>query len=130
MTARPAPKGLGVDGRRLWKQLTTSYEWDECEERLHTVEMCCRTLDLAQRLQATIDAAESLRTRGSAGPHHQVQMPEVQSLVSVRAQYTALMKSLMLSEADVPEHGAQKGGPMSRSESGRKAANARWSRYG
>ena len=130
MATLPAPKGLGVEGRRLWKTLTTSYDWSQCPERLHTVEACCRTLDLAQRLQATIDAAESLRTRGSAGPHHMVQLPEVASLVSVRAQYVTLTKSLCLGEADVPEFGAVSGGPMSRSESGRKAANARWSRYG
>ena len=128
VTARPAPKGLDTAGKKLWKQLTENYDWADCEERLHTAEMACRALDLAQKLQGIIDSAETLRTKGSAG--QQVQIPEVQSLVSVRAQYTALMKSLMLSEADVPEHGAQKGGPMSRQESARKAASARWSRYG
>jgi hypothetical protein len=131
VTKYPAPKGLATGGRKLWKQLTESYDWTECAERLHTAEMACRALDLAQRLQAVIDESESLRTRGSAGPHHKVQIPEVASLVSVRAQYSALMKALMLSEADVPEEGSStRSGPMSRSESARVAAAARWRRSG
>lgn len=122
-----APTGLGTEGRKLWRKLTEGYDFTDCQERLPTVEMACRTLDLVQRLQADVDALETLRTRGSAG--QQVAAPEVGMLVQTRAQYVVLMKSLMLSEADVPEEGSdRRSGPMSRSESARIAARARWQR--
>jgi hypothetical protein len=117
-----APAGLRAAGRRLWRDLQGAYDFSECPERVILLEQACRTADLVARLQKVVDEADDLRTRGSQG--QQVAIPEVAELRQHRAQLAALVKSLALPDED-------EGQPLTKSQLGRMAANARWGRrYG
>lgn len=95
------------------------------------VEEASRTADVVARLQAVVDEAETLRTKGSR--NQDVAIPELDALRAYRAQYAALIRQLEL-PLPIPDDdgpGEERTTPMSRSEAGRKAAAERWGqRYG
>jgi hypothetical protein len=89
------PKGLGVEGKRLWKAITSEFECEEQE--LIALEQCCRALDLAARLAAELDAEKSLTVTGSRGqtrPH-----PLIASTQSAWLTFGRLYASLRLPES-------------------------------
>jgi hypothetical protein len=115
-----APKGLQTAGKRFWREMNQTYEFDV--DRLVILEQACRELDLIERLQDIVSEADSLRTRGSQG--QEVSIPEVGAVKEHRSLLNTLIKSL-----DLPSEDADNG-KMTRSEAGRKAAMARWGRSG
>ena len=123
----PPPPGLQAAGTRFWDQLHAEYVFDGSPELTLLVEETARTYDIIARLQAIIDTADTLRTRGSRG--QDVAIPELDALRAYRAQFAALVKQLALPGPDDDEDGdTGRDRPMSRSESGRVAAATRWAR--
>ena len=128
MNAPKPPPGLKSAGTALWKQITDSYDFTNAVEQLYTLESACRTADVVARLQDLVDSAEDLATRGSQG--QQVALPHLTELRQYRNLMVSLIKSLNLpAEEDTGTAWSPSGHkPMSRTESARKAANARWGR--
>lgn len=120
------PAGLREAGTRFWNEIHTEYEFLGSPEVILLVEEAARTADLVARLQAIVDKADTLRTRGSRG--QDVAIPELDALRAYRAQFAALIKQLDLPGPDEDADDTGGDGPMSRSEAGRKAASSRWSR--
>ena len=125
----PLPDGVPEDspGAKVWRDLTGADGWEFDAASLITVEQLCRSVNLEARLQAAVDASAKLRCRGSRDNF--VEVPELGSLVRVRAQTAALQARLRLSE-DVDDAADDPFGTV-RSESSRKAsmaARVRWDR--
>jgi hypothetical protein len=120
----PIPKGLRTAGRRFWRQIHSAYEFQDAPEVVLLVEEAARTADVVARLQEIVDTADDLRTRGSRG--QDVCIPELDALRAYRAQFAALIKQLDLPPVEDTDDAGNGDTPMSRSESGRKAAEARW----
>jgi hypothetical protein len=127
-----APKGLKTAGRRFWREIHSVYEFPFGPEMHMLVEEAARTADVVAQLQDIVDNADTLRTHGSRG--QDVAIPELGELRAYRAQFAALIKQLDLppppdDDDDEPDDGRRR--PMTRSEVGRRGAEARWSaRYG
>jgi hypothetical protein len=100
--------------------MVQEYEFDV--EGLELLRQAARTVDLLERLQAMIDADETLIARGSQG--QPVAAAAVGEIRQHRQALIALTKALQL--PSVEEEGA--GRVMTRSEQARLAANARWGR--
>lgn len=122
-----APKGLKTAGRRFWREIHSEYEFPGSPEMTMLVEEAARTADVVARLQAIVDNADTLRTRGSRG--QDVGIPELDALKAYRAQFAALVKQLDL-PAPEDETTTASNGPMSRSEAARRAASVRWGHCG
>jgi hypothetical protein len=128
MNAPKPPRGLKDAGTALWRQITGAYAFDDSPEALYTLESACRTADVVARLQDVVDNAEVLTTRGSQG--QQVALPHLTELRQYRNLMVTLVKSMNLpAEEDTDSAWSPSGRkPMSRTESARKAAQARWAR--
>ena len=114
----PAPKGLkGSLG--FWRKITKKFELRDDELRI--LEDSCREMDLIDRLEEALEGAD-LTVRGSQG--QPVANPLVQEVRQHRGQLKSLLGSLKL-----PDEPGEAAGS-SRSESARKAAEARWRRTG
>ena len=125
------PKGLRAAGRRFWREIHSEYTFEGSPELVLLVEEAARTADVVARLQAVVDEAETLRTKGSR--NQDVAIPELDALRAYRAQYAALIRQLELPlpADDDDDPGEERTTPMSRSEAGKKAAAERWGqRYG
>ena len=61
----PAPKGLGLEARRLWRDILKDFDLGPAELRI--LEDACREVDLIDRLEAAIDGADLVVT----GSRHQ-----------------------------------------------------------
>ncbi|MBE0009590.1 MULTISPECIES: hypothetical protein [unclassified Arthrobacter] len=107
--AATAPRGLEAKGKRLWKDITSSYELRADE--LDTLEDICREADLIVRLEAELDGAE-LITTGSQ--RQDVANPMVSEIRQHRATKKALWASLKL-----PDEGTA-------GNQQREAAQTRW----
>ncbi len=119
MAERPcaAPGGLGVAGKRLWKEVSAGYTLREDE--LCVLEDACREVDLVARLQAEVDAGPLLvpGSRGQDIPHP--------LLMEVRQH--RLLLARLLRQLQLPDDPAVAGRKTSeRSTSARKAALQRW----
>jgi hypothetical protein len=118
-----APAGLDAGGRRLWRALTTSYEWRVDEIEL--LEQACRARDTVDRVA---DAAANAPTivEGSVGQPRP--NPLLAELRAQRAAYAKLIEALQVPD---PTGAA---GEVSRLTSSqrhaRKAAQARWNGRG
>ncbi|HVV11589.1 hypothetical protein [Amycolatopsis sp.] len=122
-TKPKAPRGLKTAGRNLWKGI--SEEWDLRPDELRILEDAAREADIIERLQKGLETAP-LTAYGSQG--QEVIHPLFAEIRQHRATLAALMRQLKLTEPD-EESGAAGGGtvkPMSRTDSARKAAQARW----
>jgi len=113
----PAPKGLGMEARRLWRDTLKEFQLGPAELRL--MEDACREVDLIERLESELDGAD-LVVRGSQG--QPVANPLAQELRLHRGVLRQLLGALRL-----PEEGdADSWSGLSTSERGRRAAMARW----
>ena len=54
-TAQRAPRGLGTEGRKLWRAIVADYELDQHELALLTA--ACRTVDRLEDIAAALDGA-------------------------------------------------------------------------
>ena len=114
------PEGLGVRGLRLWESTTADFELTESEQTL-LVE-AARLVDEIDVMAAALaeDGPTVTGSRGQVRPHP--------LLAEARAHRMAVARLLRQLGALEPEqHQAEPDRKMTRSESGRKAANVRWS---
>lgn len=118
---RAAPSGLGVAGKRLWKDVANEYELREDELRL--LEDACREVDIVARLQAAVDAGP-LVVPGSRG--QDTVHPALGEIRQHRLLLSRLLRQLQLPDDPV----AEKWKTAQRSTSARKAALERWRRDG
>ena len=116
------PTGLGPKGSKFWAQIADEWALEDTPEVALILEQACRTIDIVERLQAIVDKAPSLQVTGSRG--QPAPLPELTELRQYRAQLAALVKQLNLE--DEPAEVTDRDTPMTRSESGRVAAAARW----
>lgn len=109
------PTGLGAKAKRVWTEITGSYELRVDELRL--LEDACREIDLIERLESDLRGSD-LVVRGSQG--QPVVSPLVQELRQHRGVLARLFGALKL-----PDEESAAG---ERSSSARAAAMARWGR--
>lgn len=131
MTAEPAaapefraPRGLGAAGKRLFRELTDGTVYDPHEREI--VRKACVTADELARIEAGL-AEQPLMVAGSTGALR------ANPLLAEQRQYVALLAALIRQLAPPAEQGEdapladRSARPrMSRTESGRAAARARW----
>lgn len=120
------PTGLGPKAGKFWTQIASEYVLEDTPEVALILEQACRTIDIVERLQKIVDEAPSLQVNGSRG--QPAPLPELTELRQYRAQLAALVKQLNLE--DEPTEVTDRDTPMTRSESGRAAAAARWGKRG
>lgn len=116
MTKPAAPSNLGTKAKRLWTDITASYDLRSDERRI--LEDACREVDIIERLEVEFRTADTM-VKGSMG--QLVASPLLQELRQHRAVAARLLGMLKLPDED----GRQQ---ESVSNAARKAANARWSR--
>jgi hypothetical protein len=111
-----SPSGLKAEGRRLWREITGTYELRADELRL--LEDACREIDVIDRVQQALDSPDGdLMVKGSQG--QLVASPLLQELRQHRTVLRHLFAALRL-----PEEGAGE----DRSAKARAAVNERWRR--
>lgn len=118
-----APAGLGNAGSRIWRSLTTDVIFRSDE--LLLLEQAARTADQIAEYEEAVKS-EPLTVRGSAG-----QLVAHPLRVEIRALRAAL--ATFLGRLNVPEEAEENeetDKPMTRRESAKKAARARWSNRG
>ncbi|WP_439377840.1 hypothetical protein [Amycolatopsis lexingtonensis] len=118
-----APRGLKAAGRTLWKSI--SEEWDLRPDELRILGDAAREADIIERLEKGLETAP-LTAQGSMG--QEVIHPLFAEIRQHRSTLAALLRQLKLTEPD-EEAGAGSTGPvkpMTRTESAKKAAQARW----
>ncbi|MDA3643794.1 hypothetical protein LZ318_11855 [Saccharopolyspora indica] len=130
MARKPAaPSGLSNRAKRVWSKTLDHYELREDELSLLTD--FCMEITIVDHLQASLTDAP-LMIRASHGGE-QIN-PIFSELRMHRQAAMSLWKALKLpeidSEGDEGQEDPKKVVPMSREESARKAANARWKRNG
>lgn len=115
------PDDLGVSGAKLWRSITNDYDLREDEvEILHS----------AARVRDTIDVLTEALTDQPLIVLGSSRQPVVQPLLAERRFQEQALAGLLakLKFHDSVETVTTSDGKMTRSESGRKAANARWAR--
>lgn len=122
-TAATAPKGLGTKARRVWREITKTY--DLRLDELRILEDACREVDLIERLEDELDG-EPLTVTGSMG--QLVAHPLVQELRQHRSVLARLLAQLKLPDAPAEGEGGDEDEGRRRSASARDAATARWGR--
>lgn len=114
---KPAPKGLGPAGRRLWRQVVAEFELNPVEVEL--LRQACPLVDQLERLNAQV-VTEELVTTGSTG------QPAANPLLDAIRKHTDTLNRLMVAmripSADQAE------GRAAASLLGQRAAQARWRR--
>ena len=131
MARKPAaPSGLSARAKRVWTKTLDNYELREDELALLTD--YCMELSIVDQLQTEL-ATAPLMVRASHGG--EAINPIFSELRMHRQTAMSLWKALKLPDLDA-EQEAEDGQqskrvvPMSREESARKAANARWAKRG
>ncbi|AIG78453.1 Hypothetical protein AJAP_28070 [Amycolatopsis japonica] len=122
-TKPKAPRGLKTAGRRLWADIVS--EWDLRPDELRVLGDACREADLIERLEKGLETAP-LTAQGSMG--QEVIHPLWSEVRQHRTTLASLLRQLKLAEVDegagaVSDTPAK---PMTRQESAKKAAQARW----
>lgn len=118
---KPRPHRLKTKGRRLWDDVTSSY--DLRPDELAVLEAACRELDLLNRIERVVDGLDSLMVAGSMG--QQVVHPLVGE---VRQHYTTFRQLVAALRLPDPTTDAGYGSASAVSTSARHAAMARWRR--
>ena len=113
MSTARVPSGLSLRGRRLWRALTSAYEFDAGESVV--LSEACRTADLVDRLASRL-AAEELIVDGSRG--QSVLNPIAAELRLQRDLLGRLLGRLALPDAD--------SGMSAAAVLGRRGNDARW----
>ena len=124
----PAPSGLSARAKRVWTRTLENYELREDE--LAILSDYCQELSIVDSLQAAL-ADAPLRVRASHGGE-QIN-PIYPELRMHRQAAMSLWKALKLPELDAgdsEDSDEERVVPMSREDSARKAANARWGKNG
>lgn len=119
MSKPKTPTKLETAGKRLWSQISDSYELRADEYRV--LEDACREADLVQTLTDGLEG-QTLTVKGSQG--QDVIHPLISELRQHRATLAALLRQLKLPD----ESGSDSGEALSAKN--RAAAQARWSRRG
>jgi hypothetical protein len=117
-SAHPAPNHLGDAGRALWDRMTAGLEYDDPAE-LEVVRKAAELEDTAAALAEALEA-ESLMVEGSRG--QRVVNGLVAELRLTRDTIGRLLGKIRVVADEAPSAGRK----MTRSESGRVAASARW----
>jgi hypothetical protein len=110
--SKPAPKGLGVDGISLWRNLTREFDFNSAELALLT-QLCATTDEIAQ-LKA---AFTSPVVKGSTG------QPRANPLLAELRSHRKLADQLVVA-LGLPIEGEAVG--RRRSAQAKQAADARW----
>ena len=116
----PAPKGLALEGRRLWRETLKEFTLGPAEMRL--LEDACREVDLIETLQTELHGAD-LVVKGSR--HQPVANPLLQEIRQHRGVLRQLLGALRLPDEDDSDTWSG----LSTSERGRRAALARWRKF-
>lgn len=123
----PAPSGLSARARRVWTKTLDHYELREDE--LSLLVDYCMEITIVDQLQEQLTTAPLMVRASHGGEQIHPIYPELRMH---RQAAMSLWKALKLPEIDSePEEGQEdttRVVPMSREESARKAANARWKR--
>jgi hypothetical protein len=94
-----APRGLQARGKSLWRDLHTTFSFNDDPHRAALIEDACRTSDVIDTLQRIVDdAGDDLRVRGSMG--QPTGIPELAELRQYRSLLAALLKALALPDTD------------------------------
>jgi phage terminase small subunit len=115
--SKPAPKGLGGAGKRLWRQVVDEFELNPVEMTL--LGQACPLVDQLERLNAQV-VAEELVTTGSMG------QPAANPLLDAIRKHTDTLNRLFVAMR-VPTQGEAEGRAAA-SLLGQRAAQARWRR--
>lgn len=117
----PAPKGLGIRGRKMWRDILARYELRIDE--LTILHECCRVLGQIDYLAEQLSGAEMVVTgsMGQPAPH-----PLLAELRGCRSLLSQLIRQLKLPDEAADEGAAKELSPTS--QQARHAANARWNR--
>ena len=124
-TTPKAPRGIGTAGRKLWNDIVKDY--DLRADELRVLAKACALEDHIAALQKGLEKAP-LTVTGSQGQEVINHLyTEIRQQMSTQA---TLLRQLKLADADeeAAQSSGERTGPMSREESARKAAKARWSR--
>jgi hypothetical protein len=108
-------------GRRLWRELHRSADFQSCPETVLIAEEACYLADEIERQRGIIrDAGDNTRVVGSQ--KQPVSMPEIADLQRNQGILLGLLKSLRLPGEDGGD------GKLTRSQVGQIASAARWNR--
>lgn len=119
ITIPPYPPSLQKRGKQLWDEIHTSADFSEIPEtRLIVEEACYLSDEIARQRRLIKSAGRSTRVHGSNG--QPVSMPEIADLQRNQGILLQLLKSVRLPD-DEPT-----GGKMTRQQSAKAAADARW----
>jgi hypothetical protein len=112
-----------VAGKKLWKEINSTFELDEEPHKLHVLTQACRVADIVAELDEAADEGP-LTVRGSQG------QPVISPLISEARFQRALLAQLLgrLGLPDNDAHEAEVERKARRSAAGRTAAKARWDR--
>jgi hypothetical protein len=93
-----APSGLAAAGRRLWREMVSTYEFSPGE--LETLRQACRTADVLARIDVELGEADVtvIGSRGQPRSH-----PLLESSAEQRALLDQLLRSLALPMPDETE---------------------------
>ncbi len=112
----PAPKGVGLEARRLWRDVLKDFQLGPAELRI--LEDACREMDLIGRMEDDLEGAD-LVVRGSQ--RQPAPNPLVQEVRLHRAVLRQLLGALRLPDDDLESWDG-----LTASERARRAASARW----
>ncbi|MPZ13770.1 MAG: hypothetical protein GEU73_05000 [Chloroflexi bacterium] len=113
--APAAPAKLGSKAKKIWAEITTTYDLRSDEKRV--LEDACREVDLVERMEKDLEKG-SLIVAGSMG------QPVVNELVKEIRQHRKTYQSLMMSLRLPEEDGGA--GAAGRSSAARTLAQQRW----
>ena len=113
----PRPDDLGPEGEALWDAIFEEFGGLD-PHHVAVLGHACRQATLIARLESAV-AKSGTRVKGAAGQW--VISPEISELRMQKSAFITAMRALQL-PGEEPETGVK----MSRSESGRYAANVRW----
>lgn len=112
------PPNLRARGRRLWRQLHESTDFDGVPETVTVVEEACYLADEVDRLRKIVrDMGDDRRIQGYGGAGHRVEAPEVDSLRKTQALMLSMLKAVRTDETT-----------MTTSDFARRGATARWNK--
>src|SRR5690606_11249469 len=124
-TTPKAPRGIGTAGRKLWNDIVNDYDLRPNE---------LRALAKASALESPIadlqKGLEEASVTDTGSQRQEVINPLCTELRQQMSTQATLLRQLKLADADdeAAQSSGERTGPMSREESARKAAKARWSR--
>ncbi|WP_083420662.1 hypothetical protein [Mycolicibacterium llatzerense] len=113
------PTGLKTRGKELWRKMHQTADFSDGPETVTIIEEACYLADEVKRLRDLVrKAGADTRVVGYNG--QPVSMPEVSDLRANQTLLLSMIKSIRVS----PEDGEK----LSRSDIGRKGADARWNK--